>query len=122
MPCILLARLKYGYGRFRVPSAVLLALRGARTALTLLRLRSGGLWLPIGYHWAWNVVQTAVLGAPDAAPSVRPLHVHGPRRWMGWPGHPEPGLLSTLIHLAVVLLAWVGMRRSGVEGRRGVRK
>jgi hypothetical protein len=51
------------------------------TTLMLLRLHSDALWLPVGYHWAWNVLQTAVFGASDAAPSIRPLHVHGPERW-----------------------------------------
>jgi CAAX protease family protein len=84
----------------------------------LLRLHSDALWLPIGYHWAWNVVQTAVFGAPDASPCLRPLHVQGPYRWTGRPGHPEPGLLSTLIHLAVALLVWLGMRRAGTRRSR----
>src|SRR5687768_5404894 len=43
---------------------VLLGQAALGTALTLLRVRSGGLWLPIGYDWAWNVVQTALMGAP----------------------------------------------------------
>jgi hypothetical protein len=83
----------------------------------LLRLHSDALWLPVGYHWAWNVLQAAIFGAPGFAPSLRPLQVHGPERWMGRPGQPEPGLLSTLIHLAVALLLWLWMRRS--RTRRG---
>jgi hypothetical protein len=31
---------------------------------------------------------------------------------MGKPGQPEPGLLSTLFHLAVVLPLWLWMRRA----------
>ncbi len=83
----------------------------------LLRLHSDALWLPVGYHWAWNVLQTAIFGAPDSAPSIRPLHLHGPERWMGRPGAPEPGLLSTLVHLVMALLLWLWMRRS--DTRRG---
>jgi membrane protease YdiL (CAAX protease family) len=79
--------------------------------LMLLRLVSGGLALPVGYHWAWNVVQTALLGPPDAEPSLRPMVVRGPARWMGRPGQPEPGLLPTLVHLAVAggvaLVGWL---------------
>ena len=82
------------------------------TTLMLLRLHSDGLWIPVGYHWAWNMLQTAVFGASDSAPSVRPLQVYGPERWMGKPGAPEPALLSTLIHLAMALLVWLWMRRS----------
>jgi uncharacterized protein len=82
------------------------------TTLMLLRLHSDALWLPVGYHWAWNVLQTAIFGASDSAPSLRPLHVHGPERWMGKPGAPEPGLLSTLVQLVMALLVWLWMRRS----------
>jgi hypothetical protein len=84
------------------------------TTLMLLRLHTDALWMPVGYHWAWNVLQTAVFGASDAAPSILPLQVHGPERWMGKPGQPEPGLFSTLVHLAVTLLLWLWMRRSGM--------
>jgi membrane protease YdiL (CAAX protease family) len=70
-------------------------------ALTTLRMVSDSIWLPIGYHTAWNYVQTAVIGPPDGAPSLWPMHVEGPHLWMGRPGHPEPGLLSMLTNLSV---------------------
>ncbi len=96
------------------PQQVLGMLAGG-TTLMLLRLHSDALWLPLGYHWAWNVLQTAIFGAPGSAPSIRPLQVHGPERWMGRPGAPEPGLLSTLVHLVIALLLWLWMRRSGMQ-------
>jgi len=77
----------------------------AALGLTLLALRihSDGIWLPIGYHWAGNVLQTAVFGPVEGPPSLRPLHVHGPSVWVGRPGHPEPGVLSTVVNLALAL-------------------
>ena len=96
------------------PQQVLGMLAGGAT-LMLLRLHSDALWLPVGYHWAWYVLQAAIFGAPGSAPSIRPLQLHGPERWMGRPGHPEPGLLSTLIHLTVALLVLCSMRRSGAR-------
>ena len=84
----------------------------------LLRLHSDALWLPIGYHWAWNVLQTAVFGPPGTAHSLRPLQVHGPERWVGRPGQLEPGLLSTLVHLVMALLLWRWMRRAAAERPR----
>jgi membrane protease YdiL (CAAX protease family) len=92
----------------------LLGMLAGGMTLMLLRLHTDALWMPVGYHWAWNVLQTAVFGASDAAPSILPLQVHGPERWMGKPGQPEPGLFSTLVHLAVTLLLWLWMRRSGM--------
>ncbi|GAC1553864.1 MAG: hypothetical protein NVS2B7_29810 [Herpetosiphon sp.] len=73
-------------------------------ALTSLRLESDSLWLPVGYHFAWNYVQTAVLGPPEW-PSIRPLHVTTHNNWLGHPGYPEPGYLAIIVHLAVALAA-----------------
>ncbi|NOK61450.1 MAG: hypothetical protein GFH27_549311n143 [Chloroflexi bacterium AL-W] len=86
----------------------------AGLALTVMRLRTGTIWMSVGYHWFWNYIQLGVFGAADLAPSVRPLRVHGPRRWTGRPGHPDPGLLSMCIHLSVALafgLSWWRQQR-----------
>ena len=85
------------------------------TTLMLLRLHTDALWMPVGYHWAWNTIQTAVFGAPHSAPSIRPLQIHGPERWVGRPGQPEPGLLSAVVHLAMALLLWLWMRHGGAR-------
>ncbi len=69
--------------------------------MMLLRLASGGMAAPLGYHWAWNFVQTGILGPEEGAPSLRPISVQGPARWVGRPGYPEPGWLSTIVSLAV---------------------
>jgi len=85
--------------------------------LMLLRLHTDALWMSVGYHWAWNVFQTAVFGEPHSAPSIRPLRVHGPERWMGQPGQPELGLLSTLVHLVIALLVWWLLWRGRTQQR-----
>lgn len=84
-------------------------------ALIGLRDQYGDIWMPVGYHWAWNVLQTAIFGPSDGAPSLRPLVVHGPPEWVGRPGHPEPGYLSTLVSLSVAIGAFLWSRR--YEGR-----
>ncbi len=81
----------------------------AGLTLTGLRLSSDSLWLPIGYHFAWNFVQTAILGPSDGLPSLRPMYCHGPELWLGRPGHPEPGLLATIVELTIAMasaLVW----------------
>jgi membrane protease YdiL (CAAX protease family) len=85
----------------------LLALNLLGAVLLLLRLETGSLWFPIGFHWAWNIVQEAVIGNPALAPSIRPLHVRGPEAWIGRPGAVQPGWLVTL-YLAFVfgVLLW----------------
>jgi uncharacterized protein len=93
----------------------LLGMLAGGTTLMLLRLHTDALWMPVGYHWAWNTLQTVVFGASESVPSIRSLHVHGPERWMGKPVAPEPGLLSTLVHLVMVLLVWLWMQRNGAR-------
>jgi membrane protease YdiL (CAAX protease family) len=75
-------------------------------ALLALRHRGGDIWMPIGFHWASNFLQSAVFGPVDGPPSLRPLQLHGPALWLGRPGHPEPGLLATLVCLAVAVGVW----------------
>lgn len=83
-------------------------------ALVGLRLTGGSLWLPLGYHFAWNYAQTAVLGPPEW-PSLQALHLQGPYQWMGRPGHPEPGALTTMVNLLVAVgtaFVWWHQKRS----------
>jgi hypothetical protein len=65
------------------------------TTLMVLGLDTDAQWLPVGYHWAWNTLQTAVLGSSDSVLSLPPLHIQGLKRWMWRSGQPEPELLST---------------------------
>lgn len=81
--------------------------------LLILRLQSGALWMSVGYHFAWNYMQTAIFGPPNKLPSLRPLHVTGSTLWLGRPGYPEPGILSTLVHVGIAVIAtWVWWSRS----------
>ncbi len=83
-------------------------------ALMMLRLCSGSVALPLGYHFAWNYIQTGIFG-PVEWPSLRPLHIQGPYQWVGRPGHPEPGLLTTAVNLSVAAgagLVWWHRRRN----------
>ncbi len=90
---------------------VLIGQSAMALALTALRLRYNSLWVPMGYHFGWNMVQTAVFGPPDALPSLRLMEVHGPDLWMGKPGYPVPGLLMTIANLTMALLVWIAWRR-----------
>ena len=82
------------------------------------RFGTGGRSLPhSGERFGSNTDQHKVEFV-RVAPSIRPLQVQGPQRWMGRPGAPEPGLLSTLVHLVIALLLWLWMRRSRTGSRR----
>lgn len=72
-------------------------------ALTALHLWSRSLWLPIGYHFAWNYLQMAVVGHPDRGPTLRPLALVGPKQWVGDFGTEKTGLLEAAINTTVVL-------------------
>lgn len=95
--------------------AALMGNLAAGLLLTLLRQHHRTIWLGLGYHWAWNVVEAAVFGPANELPAIRPMELHGPVRWVGRPGFPEPGLLVTLTHLAaagvVGLVGWWRARR-----------
>jgi membrane protease YdiL (CAAX protease family) len=51
------------------PRQILGTLAGG-TTLMLLRLHTDALWMPLGYHWAWNTLQTAVIGASGTVPCI----------------------------------------------------
>jgi uncharacterized protein len=89
--------------------------------LTLMRVQSGSIWLAVGYHWAWNFMQTGLFGPATAEPSIRPMLVNGPYKWVGKPGSPEPGLLNTLIQCAVgvgIGLLWLAKKRHELRGKQ----
>jgi membrane protease YdiL (CAAX protease family) len=69
--------------------------------LVELRRRSAHIWMPLGFHWGWNVLQSAVFGPAERRPSLRPLYVHGPPLWIGHPGYPDPGVLTILVCLGL---------------------
>lgn len=80
--------------------------------LALFRLRTGSLWYGAGFHFMWNMMQEGVFGPLDQAPSLRPLHLHGPPQWVGRPGYPEPGWLQMIWMAAVAALAGVRFWRA----------
>jgi membrane protease YdiL (CAAX protease family) len=94
-----------------------IGLSAAGLLLTFLRLGTGNLWLAAGVHYGWNVAQVSLFGPADGAPSLRPLHLHGPEVWVGRPGEPDPGFLqigaTLLMAAAGGLWLWSQRRRNG---------
>ncbi len=74
---------------------------------TGLRLISGSVWLPVGFHWGWNLIQTGILGHDANRSSLRPIVVNGPSPWVGKTS-PETGWVTTILNLIVILgiLLW----------------
>lgn len=78
-------------------------------------LFNGTLWMPIGFHIAWNYVQGCVFGLP-----VSGLPIHGmlttiyphQTHWNGGSFGPEGGIWVTVVSLVLVcLLVWNGKGR-----------
>jgi membrane protease YdiL (CAAX protease family) len=93
-----------------------IALAGLAFSLAL-RWR-GSLWLPLGFHFAWNYVQGPVLGFPVSGLmtfGVGPAtQLVGPRLWTGGSFGPEGGLAVTVIVAAACAVLWILNRfRSG---------
>lgn len=82
-------------------------------ALTLLRQSTDSIWAPVGYHWAWNVLQTWIFGPADGEPSLRPVVISGPSRFVGRPGRPEPGLIVAMINTLLILWLAAQRRKAG---------
>lgn len=92
-------------------------LSAAGLLLALFRLRTGSLWFGAGFHFMWNLMQEGVFGPLDQAPSLRPLHVHGPVEWVGRPGYPEPGWLQILWVTVLAAATAALVRRSQPSSR-----
>ncbi len=76
--------------------------------LALAREDTGSLAWPVGFHWAWNLVQGPVLGFTVSGlplPSLWTAHLDGPAWWTGDAFGPEAGLAAWLVLLAVILLS-----------------
>lgn len=76
--------------------------------------RTGTLWLPIAYHYAWNLTQGPVLGLPVSGMGwngLLALPVGGPSWLTGGAFGPEGGLVSTMVLLLSLLPLWALTRR-----------
>lgn len=80
-------------------------------ALAVGRIRSRALWLPIGWHFGWNMAQGWLFGAVVSGmrPAANPLFAVrfiGPPLWVGGAFGPESGLLAVAA-TSITLLAYV---------------
>jgi membrane protease YdiL (CAAX protease family) len=80
-------------------------------------LRTGRLWLPIGWHWAWNLTE-ASLGFPVSGIRIEGMPVQtlvsGRQLWTGAAYGPEGSLPVTLVLLVSLILV---LRLGQVRGK-----
>lgn len=77
---------------------------------------SGGLWLPIGIHWAWNFTEGNIFGfnVSGGAESVRLFvpEIRGPELLTGGGFGPEASIVSVLLGLALTIIFLKSGRKS----------
>jgi hypothetical protein len=90
------------------------ALAGVLLAVAYLKTR--GLWLPIGLHWAWNFFLGPVFGLPVSGftqpfqPYLLKAEVTGPEWLTGSTYGPEGSILLTVA--CIVAIVWLARTRS----------
>lgn len=79
------------------------------------------LWLPIGIHWSWNLVQGPVLGARVSGLTFSSLFQSrptGPEVWTGASFGPEAGMMSVVFGASAgIWLVWSAHKRGNFRRR-----
>jgi membrane protease YdiL (CAAX protease family)/8-oxo-dGTP pyrophosphatase MutT (NUDIX family) len=94
------------------PAMLNIALAGAVFGLAV--ERTGTLWLAVGYHFTWNLIQGPLLGMPVSGMAwegVLALGSGGPPLLTGGLFGPEGGLLATAVLLLSLFPLWAATRR-----------
>ena len=74
---------------------------------------TGSLWMPIGFHFAWNVSEGIIFGFPLSGvtgPSLLKTVNQGPDLLLGGLFGPEGGLLGIAASLVGFVVLWLGLR------------
>ena len=81
---------------------------------SLMFLRRGNIWMPIGYHITWNYFQGSVFGLPVSGNDIRGLYTSkllSENMFNGGGFGPEGGLLVTLLMVASIVLFYLLSRK-----------
>lgn len=109
----------FGVAHLKNPSATPLSTANTALAgvlLSLAYLKTRGLWLPIGLHWAWNFFLGPVFGLPVSGftrvfqPFLLKAHVAGPEWLTGSTYGPEGSILLTVACIAAIV--WLARTKS----------
>ncbi len=84
---------------------------------------SGTLWLPIGIHWAWNVMEGPVLGfavsGNEENSMIKPI-IEGPEMITGGSFGAEASVIAIIIGLAVTWIFWLKSRKDILHAEEAV--
>lgn len=81
-------------------------------AFAVMFIRTGQLWLPIGFHLAWNFFQGNVWGMQVSGletPSVAETYFTGPALITGGGFGAEGGVMTTFITSVLIMLLWFAL-------------
>ena len=125
LPATLVISVLFAYGHLVNPHAAAFGLVNVALAsvwLSVAYMKTRGLWLPIGLHFAWNFSQTALYGFPTSGirfGSYRVFDVvqQGPEWITGGAFGPEGGALATT---ALVVCTWYILKSEHLKAPEGI--
>ena len=125
LPAVLVMSVLFGLGHVFNPHATLLSTANVVLAgvwLSFAYLKTRGLWLPLGLHFAWNFTQTTIYAFPTSGLAFEDrklwvLEQTGPDWITGGAFGPEGGLLATL---ALLLGTWYLLKSRDLAAQEGI--
>jgi uncharacterized protein len=124
-PAVLVMSLLFGLGHVFNPHATLLSTANVVLAgvwLSFAYLKTRGLWLPLGLHFAWNFTQTTIYAFPTSGLVFEDrklwiLEQTGPDWITGGAFGPEGGVLATLV---LLLGTWYVLKSRQLGAQEGI--
>jgi membrane protease YdiL (CAAX protease family) len=114
---IVISSALFGLVHLANPSATVLSTANtvlAGVVLSAAYLKTRGLWLPIGLHWAWNFFLGPIFSLPVSGMGILPrlllAEVTGPRWLTGAQYGPEGSIIMTGACIAAIV--WLGRTKS----------
>jgi len=124
-PAVAVMSLLFGMGHFFNPHATLLGTANVILAgvwLSFAYLKTRGLWLPFGLHFAWNFSQTTIYAFPTSGLALEDrtlwtLEQTGPDWITGGAFGPEGGVLASI---ALLLGTWYILKSRQLAAQEGI--
>lgn len=124
-PAVAVMSLLFGIGHLFNPHATLLGTANVVLAgiwLSFAYLKTRGLWLPFGLHFAWNFAQTTIYAFPTSGLALEDrklwtLEQTGPDWVTGGAFGPEGGVLATI---ALLLGTWYVLKSRHCAAQEGI--
>ena len=125
LPATILMAVVFGFAHYQNPHVTFYSLANVVIAGILFSfayMKTRGLWLPLGIHFAWNFSQTTLFGLPTSGMAdAEHAIVHSTQSGPAWIGGgdfgPEGGVLATIALLACL---WYILKAGFLKPPEGV--